>query len=49
MQLSMMTKKTLLASVLALLLLGALSGCNTVSGLGQDVQEGGRVLQDAAD
>ena len=45
----LMIKKTLLASTLALLFLGALSGCNTVSGVGQDVQEGGQVLEDAAD
>ncbi|MFO7910127.1 entericidin A/B family lipoprotein [Vreelandella aquamarina] len=44
-----MSRKTLFASTLVLVLLGALSGCNTVSGVGQDVQEGGRVLQDAAD
>lgn len=46
---SLMSMKTLFASTLVLVLLGALSGCNTVSGVGQDVQEGGRVLQDAAD
>lgn len=46
---SLMSRKTLFASTLVLVLLGALSGCNTVSGVGQDVQEGGRVLQDAAD
>ena len=25
-----------------------LAGCNTVSGLGKDIQKGGQVLQDAA-
>ncbi|MBD3893689.1 entericidin A/B family lipoprotein [Hydrogenophaga sp.] len=29
-------------------LLLALAGCNTVQGIGQDVQRGGQVLQDAA-
>ncbi|MGS2744800.1 entericidin A/B family lipoprotein [Halomonas sp. LS-001] len=45
----LMTKKVLIASALALWLLGTLSGCNTVSGVGKDVQEGGRALEDAAD
>ncbi|WP_143891223.1 entericidin A/B family lipoprotein [Tepidimonas alkaliphilus] len=26
----------------------ALAGCNTVAGLGKDIQKGGQVLQDAA-
>ena len=26
----------------------SLSGCNTVAGIGKDVQKGGQVLQDAA-
>ncbi|NIC40664.1 entericidin A/B family lipoprotein [Aquabacterium sp. A08] len=40
-------KKTyaLMISVLALV---ALTGCNTVAGIGKDVQKGGQVLQDAA-
>ena len=39
--------KTVFALVLATLGL-ALAGCNTVAGLGKDVQRGGQVLQDAA-
>jgi len=38
-------------SVLTLLLLAAslaLSGCATVAGIGQDVQRGGQIIQDAA-
>jgi len=36
--------------VIALLLatLLALGGCNTVQGLGQDIQKGGQALEDAA-
>ncbi|WP_101046598.1 entericidin A/B family lipoprotein [Macromonas nakdongensis] len=36
--------------VLLLTVLGlvALTGCNTVAGIGKDVQRGGQVLQDAA-
>lgn len=49
MQALMMIKKTLLTSALALLVVGALSGCNTLSGMGQDVQDGGQVLEDAAE
>ena len=39
-------KKTL-ALILATLSL-LLAGCNTVQGIGKDVQKGGQVLQDAA-
>jgi len=38
-------------SVLTLLLLAAslaLSGCSTIAGIGQDVQRGGQIIQDAA-
>lgn len=34
--------------VMALACLALLSGCNTVQGLGKDIQKGGQVLQDAA-
>ena len=40
-------KKTF-ALMIAFLGLVALSGCNTVAGIGKDVQRGGQVLQDAA-
>jgi predicted small secreted protein len=36
---------TLLTVLLGLTLL---SGCNTVAGIGKDVQKGGQILQDAA-
>ncbi len=39
--------KTVIALLLATLGL-ALAGCNTVAGIGKDVQRGGQVLQDAA-
>ena len=35
---------TLLAAAFVL----ALAGCNTVQGVGQDIQKGGQVLEDAA-
>jgi len=40
-------KKTF-ALMIAVLGLVALTGCNTVAGIGKDVQKGGQVLQDAA-
>lgn len=40
-------KKTF-ALLIATLGLVALTGCNTVAGIGKDVQKGGQVLQDAA-
>ncbi|MFM6986833.1 MAG: entericidin A/B family lipoprotein [Hydrogenophaga sp.] len=39
-------KKPVSALLLAAVL--ALVGCNTVQGLGQDIQKGGQVLEDAA-
>ena len=39
--------KTLI--VILLLSLAALAGCNTVQGVGKDVERGGERLQDAAD
>lgn len=41
-------KKLLATSFILLMTAGALAGCNTVAGAGQDVQEGGRAVQDAA-
>ena len=43
-----MTRKVLISSALALWLLGSLSGCNTISGVGKDVQQGGQALEEAA-
>jgi len=40
-----MTKTTLVTAFVALI---ALSGCNTVAGVGEDVQAGGAVIQDTA-
>ena len=37
--------KKLLAIVIAVF---AVTGCNTVQGVGQDIQKGGQVLEDAA-
>ncbi len=39
-------KKT--AAVLALLMLGVLAGCNTMQGMGKDIERGGEKLQDSA-
>ena len=36
-----------LASLLMLSALFALAGCNTIEGLGQDIQRGGQVIEDA--
>jgi len=42
-------KPVLLVIVAALLTLGSLTGCNTISGVGKDVQKGGEALENAAD
>ncbi|MFC2588818.1 MAG: entericidin A/B family lipoprotein [Ottowia sp.] len=42
-------KKATLALFAALLAALTLTGCNTVHGLGQDVQAGGRAIERAAD
>lgn len=39
-------KKT--AALLALLMLGILAGCNTMQGMGRDIERGGEKLQDSA-
>ncbi len=44
-----MMKKLLAVSFILLVSASALAGCNTVSGAGQDVQAGGRAVQDAAE
>ena len=38
-----------IAAILAAAVFGLISGCNTVEGLGQDVQAGGRAVERAAD
>jgi predicted small secreted protein len=35
-------------ALLALLMIGALSGCNTMQGLGKDIERGGEKLQNSA-
>ena len=37
-----------IAALFAVTLVLALTGCNTVQGVGQDIQKGGQVLEDAA-
>lgn len=39
-------KKT--AAVLALLMLAVLAGCNTMQGVGKDIERGGEKLQNSA-
>lgn len=39
-------KKT--AALLALLMLGVLAGCNTMQGMGRDIERGGEKMQDSA-
>jgi entericidin B len=39
-------KKT--AAVLALLMLGVLAGCNTMQGVGKDIERGGEKMQGTA-
>lgn len=41
-------KVILLQTVLSFLAAAFLSGCNTARGLGQDMQEGGKAIQKAA-
>ena len=40
--------KKLLASLSILAFVGALAGCNTVAGMGQDIQKAGDKIEDAA-
>jgi predicted small secreted protein len=37
-----------IATLLSMIFVLVLSGCNTVQGVGQDVQKAGQVLEDAA-
>lgn len=37
-----------LIAVLSLLVMGALAGCNTLEGMGKDIERGGEKLQGAA-
>lgn len=41
-------KRTLLLGVLGLATLLIISGCNTVRGVGQDIEQGGEALQRSA-
>ncbi|HCR98624.1 MAG: entericidin A/B family lipoprotein [Halomonas sp.] len=41
-------KKLLATGFILLMTAGALAGCNTVAGAGQDVERGGQAVQDAA-
>ena len=38
----------LFATLLLLGMLGAIAGCNTMQGLGQDIERGGEKIQDKA-
>jgi len=44
-----MTKRMLLALVATALTLSTLSACNTIKGVGKDIQRGGEALEKAAD
>lgn len=37
-----------IAAVLALLMLAVMTGCNTMQGMGKDIERGGEKLQDSA-
>ncbi|WFM71632.1 entericidin A/B family lipoprotein [Halomonas sp. CKK8] len=41
-------KKAIAMSFMLLMTAGLLAGCNTLEGAGQDVEEGGEAVQDAA-
>lgn len=40
--------KKLLATLMLLGMLGTIAGCNTVEGMGKDIERGGEVTQDVA-
>jgi predicted small secreted protein len=44
----MFKKHTVLFAALLALVVSALTGCNTIKGVGQDIQKAGEVLEDAA-
>ncbi|RTQ98922.1 entericidin A/B family lipoprotein [Halomonas nitroreducens] len=39
-------KRTLLLGLVALFTLSLLAGCNTMRGMGQDIEEGGEAIQE---
>ncbi len=41
--------RLLMLAMASIFTLGALSACNTMSGLGEDIQAGGNKLENAAD
>ncbi|MEY8712718.1 entericidin B membrane lipoprotein [Mangrovibacter phragmitis] len=43
-----MIKKTIAALIAALICTSVLTACNTTRGMGQDIQEGGSAISDAA-
>jgi predicted small secreted protein len=45
----MKTKRFVTALISSLLLIIALQACNTMKGAGEDIQEGGRAIEDAAE
>ncbi|MFV0663816.1 entericidin A/B family lipoprotein [Denitromonas sp.] len=40
--------KRLIAVIVAVMAVGSLSACNTVRGVGQDIEKGGEAIQKAA-
>lgn len=42
-------KKAIALSFALLMTAGALAGCNTIEGAGEDVEQGGEAVQDAAE
>ncbi len=42
-------KKAIALSFALLMAVGALTGCNTIEGAGEDVERGGQAVQDAAE
>jgi len=42
-------KRTISLILVSLFTLSLLSGCNTIRGAGQDIEEGGEAVQEAAD
>lgn len=43
-----MMKRTISLILVSLFALSLLSGCNTIRGAGQDIEEGGEAVQDAS-
>ncbi|MDK9688667.1 entericidin A/B family lipoprotein [Halomonas sp. LC1] len=42
-------KRTIALGILLLAMLLVMSGCNTVRGMGQDIEQGGEAIQRSAD